>query len=54
MPTEEIKRVEISYEDKTYGNYVAERLKNIENRAIKNIIKLKIDGIFYSEMKQMK
>lgn len=45
-------RVEVLYEDKTYGEYVTQRLKNIKNPEVKLYIKLEIDKIFYSIMKK--
>jgi len=40
-------------EDQLYGEYVIQRLKNIKNTTIKQHVKLEIDYIFYSKMKQL-
>lgn len=39
-------------EDNSYGEYVTQRLKQIENSNVKNDIKLEIDNIFYIKLKQ--
>ncbi|XP_025193696.1 uncharacterized protein MAL13P1.304-like [Melanaphis sacchari] len=39
-------------EDQLYGEYVIQRLKNIKDTTIKQCIKLEIDYIFYTKMKQ--
>lgn len=40
------------HEDNAYGEYVAQRLKHIENPTVKQDIKLQIDHLFYIKMKQ--
>lgn len=40
-------------EDQLYGEYVIQRLKNIKNTTIKQHVKLEIDFIFYTRMKQL-
>ncbi|XP_022166620.1 uncharacterized protein LOC111031120 isoform X2 [Myzus persicae] len=40
-------------EDQLYGEYVIQRLKNIKNTTIKQHVKLEIDFIFYTKMKQL-
>lgn len=40
-------------DDGAYGNYVTQRLQMIENTIIKDNIKLEIDNIFYTKIKQM-
>ncbi|XP_060835182.1 uncharacterized protein LOC132918106 [Rhopalosiphum padi] len=40
-------------EDQLYGEYVIQRLKNIKDITIKQHVKLEIDNIFYTKMKQM-
>jgi len=40
-------------EDQLYGEYVVQRLKNIKNTTIKQHVKLEIDFIFYTKMKQL-
>ncbi|VVC24920.1 Zinc finger C2H2-type [Cinara cedri] len=47
----DLKRVEVLNEDKMYGEYVTQRLKYIENPTVKQHIKLEIDNIFFSSMK---
>lgn len=38
-------------EDIVYGEYVMQRLRNIENETVKQRIKLEIDYLFYTKMK---
>ncbi|VVC34741.1 Hypothetical protein CINCED_3A000494 [Cinara cedri] len=40
-------------EDKMYGEYVTQRLSLIENKTVKQYIKLEIDKLFYSYKKNM-
>ncbi|CAH1723507.1 unnamed protein product [Aphis gossypii] len=40
-------------EDQLYGEYVTQRLKNIKDATIKQHVKLEIDYIFYTKMKQL-
>lgn len=40
-------------EDQLYGEYVIQRLKNIKNTTVKQLVKLEIDYIFYNKMKQL-
>lgn len=37
-------------EDRVYGEYVVQRLQNIENATVKQKIKLEIDYLFYTKM----
>ncbi|XP_016658834.1 uncharacterized protein LOC100167121 isoform X3 [Acyrthosiphon pisum] len=39
--------------DQLYGEYVVQRLKNIQSTTIKQNVKLEIDYIFYTKMKQL-
>ncbi|XP_060874487.1 uncharacterized protein LOC132948155 [Metopolophium dirhodum] len=39
--------------DQLYGEYVTQRLKNIKSTTIKQHVKLEIDYIFYTKMKQL-
>lgn len=41
------------YDNIAYGNYVTKRLNNIENSTIKDDIKLEIDNIFYTKIKEI-
>lgn len=40
-------------EDKAYGEYVTQRLQSIKNTTVKKNIKLEIDNLFYTKMKQL-
>jgi len=38
--------------DKTYGEYVTQRLKHIKDQTVKHNIKLEIDHLFYTVLKK--